>query len=95
MDLSSAVYAYRFESAAFSFSPDIANLGILAFFAALTVLALFAGPYAYGLSVYRRKEAEKAEKKKTIQNLLIMKDIQTELEIEMKKALTDANVVGR
>lgn len=91
MDFSTPVYAYTFANAVVS-GPDLFDLSIVVATVIAIALAVLAGPYAYGYSVYRRKEREKAEKKRTIQNLLIMKDIQSELEEEMKRALTNANV---
>lgn len=91
MDLTSAVYAYQFSNVA-GISPDALGYSTMAAFLFAAVFAIVVGPYAYGFVVYRRKEAEKLEKKRTIQNLLIMKDIQTELEDEMKRSLTNANL---
>lgn len=91
MDLSIPVYAYQFSNASVS-APDIFDLSIVAVGVALVALVVLVGPYAYGYSVFRRKERERAEKKRTIQNLRIMKDIQDELEQEMKRALTNAGL---
>lgn len=75
MDISSAVYAYEFANVA------VANAGVATYAFAmglvvLVALAIIAGPYAYGFVVFRKKEAEKLEKRRTIQNLVVMKDIQ-------------------
>lgn len=91
MDISSAIYAYEFANAAMTDVNAAAYAAIVGFFA-LTVVGIIVGPYVYGFFVYRKKEAEKLEKRKTIQNLVIMKDIQGELEEEMRRALTNANL---
>lgn len=91
MDASSAIYAYQFANASAS-SMGISAYLIIAGFILLTAMVIVMGPYLYGFVVYRKKEAEKIEKRKTIQNLVIMKDIQTELEEEMKRSLTNANL---
>ena len=90
MDLSSAVYAYHFANV--SVSPDAFGYAVGAAFVIVTALAVAFGPYVYGFAVYRKKEAERLEKRRTLQNLVIMKDIQTELEDEMRRALTNANI---
>ncbi|MDQ1344412.1 MAG: hypothetical protein QG650_1133 [Patescibacteria group bacterium] len=90
MDLSSAAYAYQFSNVT-GISPDALGIVTVVFLILATLASVIAGPYVYGFSAYRKRESEKAEKKRTIQNLLAMKDIQTELEEEMKRALTNAN----
>lgn len=92
MDLSSAVYAYQFSNVSALASLDPATVATCVALLIFAAAALLAGPYVYGFTVYRQKELEKLEKKKTIRNLLIMKDIQTELEEEMKRSLTNANM---
>lgn len=92
MDLSSAVYAYQFSNVSALASLDPATVATCVALLVLAAASLVVGPYVYGFTVYRRKELEKLEKKKTIKNLLIMKDIQTELEEEMKRSLTNANM---
>lgn len=91
MDFSSAIYAYQFSNASAS-SVDALGYAFIAFFLIAAAASIALGPYVYGFFVYKRKESEKLEKKRTIQNLLVMKDIQTELEEEMKRALTNANL---
>ena len=92
MDLSSAVYAYQYSNVAALASLDAATVATCVAFLVLAATSIMAGPYVYGFTVYRQKELEKLEKKKTIKNLLVMKDIQTELEEEMKRSLTNANM---
>ena len=92
MDLSSAVYAYQFSNASALPSFDALGIAACAFLVLAAAASVAVGPYFYGFSVYRQKEREKLEKKKTIKNLLLMKDIQTELEEEMKRSLTNANL---
>ncbi|MFZ3232998.1 MAG: hypothetical protein WA194_05820 [Patescibacteria group bacterium] len=92
MDLSSAVYAYQFSNVTALSSFDALGIAACVFFVLAAAASVAVGPYFYGFSVYRQKEREKLEKKKTIKNLLLMKDIQTELEDEMKRSLTNANL---
>ncbi len=75
MDISSAVYAYEFANVAVA-NADAAIYAFAMGLVVLVALAIVAGPYAYGFVVFRKKEAEKLEKRKTIQNLVVMKDIQ-------------------
>lgn len=91
MDASSAIYAYQFANASAS-SIGASTYLIIAGFVLLTATVIVIGPYLYGFVAYQKKEAEKIEKRKTIQNLVIMKDIQTELEEEMRRTLTNANL---
>ncbi len=92
MDLSSAVYAYQYSNVSALASFDALAIVLSIALVVLAAASVAVGPYFYGFSVYRRKELEKLEKKKTIKNLLVMKDIQTELEEEMKRSLTNANM---
>jgi hypothetical protein len=85
-------YAYRFENAQVVFQPAIADWSIVAAFLLLVVAAVMVGPYVYGYFVQLAREAEKAEKKRVIRNLLTMKEVQTELEDEMRHALMNANL---
>jgi hypothetical protein len=75
MDVSSAVYAYEFANVAVA-NASVATYAYAIGLVVLVALAIVAGPYAYGFVVFRKKETEKLEKRKTIQNLVVMKDIQ-------------------
>ncbi len=91
MDISSAVYSYDFSAAA---GASVSDAAFAAAFLAFAAVAHFVGPYVYGYVIYLRKEAERAEKKRTLKNLSMMKELQTELEEEMRKSLTNANLAS-
>ncbi len=93
MDLSSAVYGYHFSNVTLvSSAQGIADWILIAAFVLLGIVTVVAGPYVYGYSVYRSKEAEKLEKKRMVRDFLLMKEIQNELEEEMRKTITNAKV---
>lgn len=92
MDFSSAVYSYQFSNLHTPTIPSGTDAVLMALFILLIGFAWFAGPYAYGYVAYMKKEREKREKKQKLLNFSIMKDLQTELEEEVKKSLTNANL---
>jgi predicted membrane protein len=77
-----------------SMSPE--NLTILGvFLGSFVLLALLykAGLYIYGYALFRRELREKENKKNTIQDLILMKNIQGELEREMEEALLKSALI--
>jgi hypothetical protein len=77
-------------------SLKIENLTILAvFLGSLVLLSLVykASLYIYGYILLRQELQEKAGKKNTIQELILMKTIQWELEREMEEALLNSALV--
>ena len=68
-------------------------LGVLVgSFIALTLIYKL-GLYIYGYTLLRRETREKESKKTTIQDLILMKTIQGELEREMEEALLNSALI--
>lgn len=81
-------YSYRFHAVdSLALSPIFLVLAVI-----LILAAAITSPYAYGYILYARKERERLEKKRTISNLRIMNDIQSELEAEVKDARIRASL---
>ena len=75
-------YAYHFDSVGMHITSPI-FFGVAILFAIAFALA---SPYVYGYLDYLADERKRLEKKRTISNLRIMNDIQSELEAEVKEA---------
>lgn len=69
---------------------NITMIVLLAIGFSLLIGAYVIAPYVYGYFVIGQKEREKGAKKRIIQDLIVMKEIQTELEVEMEQAFLNA-----
>lgn len=79
----SLIKSYPFTLA----SPDLLVLTLLGALIAIFFLLHIFLPYLHGYVIVKKEEQLKLEKKKTIQDLIMMKEIQTELEKEIEQAM--------
>jgi uncharacterized membrane protein YciS (DUF1049 family) len=76
-------------------TPGIVEMAIGTIFAIASVIFLrYAFLYAYGAVVVTQDARELRQKKETLTDLILMKDIQTELEKEIEQAMLKATFQG-
>jgi hypothetical protein len=73
------------------YSPGIVEIIVGCIFAVLCVILFrWIFLYSYGFKIVRHDAAELKRKKETLSDLILMKDIQTELEKEIEQAMLKA-----
>lgn len=94
-------YTFDYDSSrlgtfAYVFSSDnvIVPIGIAMIIIACIVIYL-AAPYIYGYFMVTHSTRDKQQKRRVIQDLILMKEIQGELEKEMEQALLAATLTDR
>lgn len=99
--MNTAYYTFDYDASrltAFHYSFSLENMIvpiIIAIIIAAYIIAYLVAPYLYGYVMAIRSARDKQDKRRVIQDLILMKEIQGELEREMEQALLSAALTDR